>query len=277
MLELEYKMTNDILFKMYFTKNQKLLKRFVSDLLGISERKIEEFVITNPEIPPENLGEKFCRLDINMIVDGEHILLEIQVAKDKFYVERSMYYWAREFSSSLMEGQDYNMLPKTIMINILGFNWFEDPNKIHSEFKMLEANTFELLSDKCEIHYFELPKLTELSSIDRMKWLWLKLFSAKTEEEMTALENSEEKIMKTAVKAYRRVVSSSELREMERLRLKASHDEATALKVAAEAAAKEAAKRVRDEKDAEIAALALEKDTIIAALRAELDRNKSDS
>jgi predicted transposase/invertase (TIGR01784 family) len=269
---------------MYFTKNQKLLKRFASDLLGISEQKIEEFVITNPEIPPENLGEKFCRLDINMIVDGEHILLEIQVAKDKFYVERSMYYWAREFSTSLKEGQDYNMLPKTIMINILGFNWFEDPNKIHSEFKMLEANTFELLSDKCEIHYFELPKLTELSSIDRMKWLWLKLFSAKTEEEMTALENSEEKIMKTAVKAYRRVVSSSELREMERLRLKASHDEATALKVAAEAAAKEAAKRVRDEKDAEIAALALEKDaaisekdTIIAALRAELDRNKSDS
>lgn len=27
---------------------------------------IETFTIKNPEMPPENLGDKFCRLDINI-------------------------------------------------------------------------------------------------------------------------------------------------------------------------------------------------------------------
>jgi len=50
---------------MLFVQYQELLKRLVTELLGIRFESIGEFVIVNPEIPPDFLGDKFCRLDIN--------------------------------------------------------------------------------------------------------------------------------------------------------------------------------------------------------------------
>jgi len=41
-------------------------------------KSIGQFVITNPEMPPEALGDKFCRLDINMTVDGRQVDLEVR-------------------------------------------------------------------------------------------------------------------------------------------------------------------------------------------------------
>jgi hypothetical protein len=73
MTELKYKFTNDILFKLLFVQHQDLLKRLVSELLSISLDSIGEFIVTNPEMPPEVMGEKFCRLDINMTVNGQQV------------------------------------------------------------------------------------------------------------------------------------------------------------------------------------------------------------
>ena len=85
MTKLEYTFKTDILFKMLFVKHPDLLKRLVSDLLGIRLESIGEFTITNPEMPPENLGDRFCRLDINMTVDGQRVDLEIQVRNEGNY------------------------------------------------------------------------------------------------------------------------------------------------------------------------------------------------
>jgi hypothetical protein len=69
MTELKYKFTYDTLFKLLFVKHPDVLKRLVAAALGISVDNISKFVITNPEIPPEMVGDKFCRLDINMVID----------------------------------------------------------------------------------------------------------------------------------------------------------------------------------------------------------------
>ncbi|MCL2102404.1 MAG: Rpn family recombination-promoting nuclease/putative transposase, partial [Fibromonadales bacterium] len=68
MAKLEYTFMNDMLFKMLFMRHPGLLKRLVAELLGIKFECIGEFEIRNPEMPPESLGDKFCRLDINMTV-----------------------------------------------------------------------------------------------------------------------------------------------------------------------------------------------------------------
>jgi len=59
MTELKHKLTNDILFKMLFVKYPNLLKRLVAVLLGIRHEDITQFEITNPDMPPETLGDKF--------------------------------------------------------------------------------------------------------------------------------------------------------------------------------------------------------------------------
>ena len=58
--KLQYTFKTDVLFKLLFTKYPDLLKRLVTELLDIAYESIEQFDITNPDITPEELGEKFC-------------------------------------------------------------------------------------------------------------------------------------------------------------------------------------------------------------------------
>ncbi len=228
MTKLEYTFKNDTLFKMVFVKYPELLKRLVAELLDIRLESIEDFAITNPEMPPEVIGDKFCRLDINMTVDGQRVDLEIQVANEGDYPERSLYYWAREYSTALGAGERFSSLPRTIIISIVAFTLF-DCEEFHSEYQPLEVTRHTPLTDKQVLHYFELPKLPEVvDAADELK-LWLTLFNAETEEDLAKIEALEVTVMKEAIGAYRQVASTGELREIERLRSLARHNEASAL------------------------------------------------
>jgi len=228
MTKLEYTFKTDTLFKMIFVKYPDLLKRLVAELLAIRFDSIGEFVIKNPDIPPEVLGGKFCRLDILMDVDGRQVDLEIQVDDEDNYVDRSLYYWAREHSTSLGEGKDYSMLPRTIIISILAFNLF-DCEEFHSEFRPLEVTRHTQLTDKMCLHYFELKKLPEVADADDKLKLWLALFKATTQEELEKLVSIGGEVMAQAVKAYHSVSSTEEFRMLERMREDMRNNETTAL------------------------------------------------
>lgn len=163
-----------------------------------------------------------------MDVDGQQVDLEVQVSKEGNYAERVMYYWAREFSSALLQGQGYCELPKTIVISIIDFIPF-DCEQYHSFFQPLEVTRHMLLSDKMEFHFFELPKLPDDVSPKNMLLLWLSLFKADTEEELEKIKRMGVPVMSQALNAYYTITASSEFREKERLRAKARHDEAQAL------------------------------------------------
>ena len=226
---LEYKLTNDILCKMMFVKYPHLLKRLVSLILKIKLESIEEFEIINPEIPPEVIGDKFCRVDISMKVDGQRTVLEVQVEDEKDYPERSLYYWARDYSSALSAGHDYILLPRTIIINIIAFKLFEC-EEFHSEFRPLEVTRHTLLTDKQVLHFFELCKLPEFFDATDELVLWLSLFKAKTEEDLKKIEKLGVPIMEQAIKAYRHVSATDEFKEIERLRARARSNEAAAIR-----------------------------------------------
>jgi len=116
----------------------------------------------------------------------------------------------------------------------------------------LEVTSHEPLTDKQVLHFYELPKLPPLDSKDSNRDLWLKLFNAKTEEELTEIEKLEVPIMREALQAYRHVAASEAFILMERMRSKTRHDEAQALRNA---------QRQRDEHWQVVVA---EKDTTIA-------------
>jgi len=59
--------------------------------------------------------------------------------------------------------------------------------------------------------------------------MWMTLFKAESEEEFERIEKMGVPIMNEVIKAYRQVTASPEYREIERIRLRASHDEAQAL------------------------------------------------
>lgn len=228
MHKLQYTFKTDTLFKMLFIKHKDLLKKLVAALLEIPLESIEQFVVRNEEIPPETLGDKFCRLDINMVVNGQLVDLEIQVANEGDYPERVMLYWAREFSTALPAGKSYSMLPRTVIISIIDFELFECA-EFHSFFQPLETTRHTLLSDKMGFHFFELRKLPDEVSEKDALLLWLSPFKAETEEDLEKIKGMGVPTMNQAINAYYTITASSEFREIERLREKARHDEAQAL------------------------------------------------
>ena len=228
MRKLEYTFKTDTLFKMLFVEHQHLMKKLVAALMGIPAESITQFDVQNPEIQPENLGDKFCRLDINMIVNGQRVDLEIQVCNEGDYIERVMFYWAKEFASALPSGASYAELPRTMILSILDFSLF-DCEEYQSFFQPMGVTRHTVMSDKMGFHFFELPKLPEKISGKDELLLWLSLFNAETEEELEQIKALEVPEMEQAINAYYKITASPEFREVERLREKARHDEAQAL------------------------------------------------
>lgn len=228
MRRLEYTFKTDTLFKMLFVEHPDLLKKLVAALMGIPAESITQFTIQNPEMPPESMGEKFCRLDINMAVNGQRVDLEVQVCNEGDYIERAMFYWAKEFTAAIPAGGNYAGLPRTMILSILDFALFEC-SEYASFFQPMEVTRHTLMSDKMGFRFFELPKLPdEISGKDELL-LWLSLFKANTEEELEKIKAMEAPEMEQAINAYYKITASSEFRERERLREKARHDEAQAL------------------------------------------------
>jgi len=258
---LKYTFKSDVLFKMLFVRNPDLLKRLVAVLLGIPLASIQAFETINTEMPPEEIGTRFCRLDINMKVDGRQVNIEVQVEDEGNYPERCMFHWAKMYVGSLPSGKDFSLLPQTIVISIMGFAYF-DCEEVHSEFAVMEVKRHELLSDKQKYHFFELPKLPNVEQIDTRseKDLWLALFNAETQEELAQLMKSGGEVMTQAVGAYHSITADKEFQYLETLRTKARHDEAQAISNA---------KRQRDKHWQSVVA---DKDTALANEKAENER-----
>jgi predicted transposase/invertase (TIGR01784 family) len=267
MTKLEYTFKTDTLFKILFVQYPDLLKNLVSELLGISLDSIGDFRITNPEMPPDVLGGKFCRLDINMTVDRQRVDLEIQVRDEGDYPERVLYNWAREYSTALTEGGDYVDLPRTVIISIINFRLFSC-TEFHSEYQVLEVMRHDPLTDKMSLHFFELPKIPADLNENNKLLLWLSLFKAETLEELAQIKALEVPVMDQAINAYQKIAVSPELREIERARSYARHNEASALYHARQEGKDEGMVQEREKWQDVVA----DKDAEIARLRAELDR-----
>ena len=110
-----------------------------------------------------------------------------------------------------------------------------------------------------------------MTTDDELK-LWLALFKAETEEELQQIEAMGVPIMEQAINAYRHITTTDEFREAERLRSLARHNEAAALRHAAEAE-REKWQGVVAEKDAALA----DKVSEIAELRKQLAELRGDS
>ena len=244
----------DIIFKRVFgnEKNTEIIAGFISDMLDIPREKITKVVIKNVELPPEEIDQKFSRLDLNLYVDGRKINIEMQVNKESAYKERTLFYWAKLYSDDLDSGEDYSALSQTICVNIINFNLFDCEN-YHSHFMLKEKERDEIMTEKLAIHFFELKKVGKYKRNKRMED-WLTLINAETEGDLMALQQNTSipEIQKTIV-ILREMSADEKIREEARRREKRLHDEATALNHARKEGIAEGEARGREAERASIA------------------------
>lgn len=219
----------DIIFKKLFTENEDMLYSFVASMLDVPQESISEIKITNPELPPETLAGKFSRLDLSLKVDDKLVNVEIQIKNDVDYRDRTLFYWAKLYSSELKSGEDYSELKQTITINIINFNMFVGES-YHTEVAAMIKGTDEVFSDKFSIHFFELKKVSKKPNPSNSRELWLQFINADSEEDLDMISQTNVPIMKKAVNVIYDMSEDTKIREIARLREKALHDEASALK-----------------------------------------------
>lgn len=218
----------DVIFKKIFTENKDLLHEFVADVLEIPSKSIQEIIITNPELAPENLDGKFSRLDLNLKVDNVLINVEIQVKSESDYRDRALFYWAKLYTSELKSGDSYEQLKKAITINIINFNMFEGDD-YHTEIVTAIKGTDKIYSDKFNMHFFELKKVNKKVDPNNRRELWMQFLNADSEEDFEMLKQTNVPIINKAVNVIYDLSEDTRMREMARIREKALHDEASAL------------------------------------------------
>ena len=147
---------NDLLFyKIMGEKGDEVqLLGFLNAVLGkTGEDSFTAVEITeNKYLSPKVIGDKSSILDVRAVLQGKtKVNIEVQVRNQHNMDRRSLFYWSREYSESLEEGQDYKDLPDVIAVNIVDFDYPPVRNS-HTRFHLREDLDRDLvLTDALEI------------------------------------------------------------------------------------------------------------------------------
>ena len=106
----------DIIFKKIFTDNKEMLHSFVADMLDVPQESISDIIITNPELPPETLSDKYSRLDLSLEVNKNPLNVEIRFDSETDYRHISSLEWAKQCFS---EAERDNSAQCIIVVNIV--------------------------------------------------------------------------------------------------------------------------------------------------------------
>ena len=168
---------NDVAFKMIFTdpNHERLLVHFLNCALE-SKDPIKSAKILNNEITKRHVTQKGSRLDIRAETDsGEIVNIELQVGRDEHMVGRALFYWSELFAGSLIVGDDYRKLRRTISINILNFKLFHNDGRYWRKCHIADDETHEKMTNLLEIQFLELDKLKKFKKESPITF-WIEFF-----------------------------------------------------------------------------------------------------
>jgi predicted transposase/invertase (TIGR01784 family) len=172
----------DVVFKLLFgaAQNRGLLKMLIEDVLQ-PERPIVSLDVVNPEIERESVDGRGLVLDVHVVHDdGTRTNVEMQTYHRPGMEQRALFHWARIYANALPRGAAFSSLPRVRVIFFLTYRLLPG-TRLHSRYRVLEAEDGHLLSDALEIHTIEVPKLEggSLPARDAGVATWARFFAAR--------------------------------------------------------------------------------------------------
>ena len=161
---------SDRFFKYLFAREEHkdLLIAFLNEVLldlnpDGSARRIEDVTYRDRESSPQHREAKLPRFDVvARAEDGRVFHIEVQVAKDPYFLERSLYYAAMSYSMQLKKGGEYHALSPVLFVGLLDFEVFPSvagDEDYHSLHRILDVRDHRWAMKGMEFHFLELPKL----------------------------------------------------------------------------------------------------------------------
>ena len=251
--------TNDYIFKKIFSKkgNESMLKDFLIAVLEIPIEKVE----VQAEVTLEKQLEqnKLGRLDILAILNDDTIVnIEIQVLNPSNFIERTLYYWSGNYYNNLTAGENYQKVKKTIAINILDYDQFEE-GPFHEIARLRRDYQNKILTDKLEIHFIQIPKFKKEERGSKTKLEQWMQFISQTNPKGVELAMKENKEIKKANDEYEYLTGEAAERRLAFLRDKAIRDEKSIREGAIEEGEAKGRKEGERKKQIEIARKLLDK------------------
>ena len=234
----------DFVFKKIFgsEENKSVLISFLNATLK-PKKEIVSVDLKNTDIEKEYLKDKFSRLDVKATTSNKEIInIEIQLSDQYNMTQRTLYYWSKMYEEQMEQSDNYRKLSRTVCINILNYNYL-DNDRFHNVYRLKEIETNEELTDICEIHFIEIPKLRHLDLKDEKDMLevWVEFLRDPESEVIRSIETTNQDLKKAKDKLYK-LSQSKEDRELYFLREKSIRDEISALSKAKEEGMQKGAK-----------------------------------
>jgi predicted transposase/invertase (TIGR01784 family) len=177
-------------------------------------------ILENKTFTAETIGDKTSVLDVRAVLQGGYKTnVEVQLRNQHNIDRRSLFYWSREYASSLEAGQDYRKLPNVIAINIVNYH-FPPIREVHTSFHLREDRHREyVLTDALEMHYLNMVQYRKQwkGKLETPLSRWLAWFNISNNRKLAeeaakmdaAIQAADERMVyvtgdKEAIRAYER-------------------------------------------------------------------------
>ena len=150
------------------------------------------------------MGGKEFILDIEVMMNDDTLLnLEMQVANEHNWPERSLSYLCRSFDQ-LYSGQEYADVLPVIHIGFLDFTLHPEEPEFYATYKMLNVKNHRLYSDKFILSVVNLKEIELATEEDKAYDIdyWARIFKARTWEELKEMMKDNEYLQEAAESLY---------------------------------------------------------------------------
>ena len=163
--KLPLRLTNDLVFFFVYASDTDQSRQALTAMLNLvldrKEDPITEVTVVNDIHKGFKPSDKGTIMDIRAKTrSGEQFDVEMQNKIEEDFANRTLLYGCRMVNSSLSAGEDYATMKKNVVISFVNGVQFTDIPELHTRFIMAEEKHGYPLTDRLEIHFLELGKLT---------------------------------------------------------------------------------------------------------------------
>ena len=237
---------DDIMFKAFFSRNEKYLKSFLSAIMG-REIKIKR-VMHDARLEQLTKEMKYGILDLEVeLEDGEIINIEMQLRDNRNIEKRTTFYASKKIVEQLEPRENFEKLKRVIIIAILNYTLTDLPEYVTETVRVCRNHKNYEMNNLTKYYYIELEKFRK-SNPNMKEELnqWLSFIDMERGDllEMAKKENKE---LRKAAKDFEVLTGDEEIKRLAEIRLMSLLEEKSALATARDKGTKEGWKQGMEE------------------------------
>jgi predicted transposase/invertase (TIGR01784 family) len=149
--------------------NEEQLLAFLNAVLQRTGRDglVSVEILEDKTFTGDTIGKKTGILDVRARTNkNDNVSIEVQLKDLHNMDRRSLFYWSKQYVKHLDAGENYNLLPNVIAINIVDFDYIK-LDDFHTSFHLREDMTPNYqLTEAIEIHFINMTKFRKQKNKD---------------------------------------------------------------------------------------------------------------